>query len=543
MNDNTNNSFIDRIEKLNQIGISLSAEKDINKILETILMGAKHLTYADGGTIYLLNKNKELEFEVLCTSSLNIRMGGSTGKKITFPPIPLYTADGEPNNDMVVTHTILNDSTINIPDAYNEKSFDLSGTYEFDKKTGYHSKSFLTVPMKDHANEFIGVLQLLNATDPATDCVKAFSEEDQQLVESLASQAAVSITNQRLLQEQKTLFDSFINLLAVAIDEKSPYNGGHCKRVPELTMMLAEACNQSDNDYLKQFSLSEDDRYELEIAAWLHDCGKITTPEYVVDKSTKLETIYDRIHTIDTRFVALKNEYEINYLKQKIVACENGRKEQSLVLEKEYHRKVKKLEEDREFIRVANVGGEFMSPSHQERVQDISQYQWTNVDGKKENFLNENEIKNLLIPRGTLTEEERNVINNHIVMTIKMLESLPFPKHLKNVSEYAGGHHERMDGKGYPKGLTREQMSIQARIMAIADIFEALTASDRPYKKAKTLSESLFILGKMKQNQHIDPDLFKVFIDQKIYLSYGEKFLGPEQIDEVIKEDIPGYLD
>ena len=271
--------------------------------------------------------------------------------------------------------------------------------------------------------------------------------------------------------------------------------------------------------------------------------GKITTPEYVVDKSTKLETIYDRIHTIDTRFVALKNEYEINYLKQKIVACENGRKEQSLVLEKEYHRKVKKLEEDREFIRVANVGGEFMSPSHQERVQDISQYQWTNVDGKKENFLNENEIKNLLIPRGTLTEEERNVINNHIVMTIKMLESLPFPKHLKNVSEYAGGHHERMDGKGYPKGLTREQMSIQARIMAIADIFEALTASDRPYKKAKTLSESLFILGKMKQNQHIDPDLFKVFIDQKIYLSYGEKFLGPEQIDEVIKEDIPGYLD
>ena len=201
-----------------------------------------------------------------------------------------------------------------------------------------------------------------------------------------------------------------------------------------------------------------------------------------------------------------------------------------------------KCNADRDFLRQSNIGSEFMTPEHQQRVRDIAEHLVFDEHGNSQTFLSQDEVYNLNIARGTLTAEERQIINNHIVVTINMLESLPYPKDLKRVPEYAGGHHERMDGKGYPKGLTREQMSIPARVMGIADIFEALTSKDRPYKKAKTLSESLFILGKMKLNHHIDADLFDLFVREKVYLKYAKQFLEPEQIDEVDEANIPGYI-
>jgi HD-GYP domain-containing protein (c-di-GMP phosphodiesterase class II) len=525
-----------RLDQLNAIGASLSAERDINRLLEAILTAAKTITRADGGTLYRVTEEKSLRFEIVRTSSLKYYLGGTTGNPVPFYPIQLYK-DGKPNHSMVAAHTALTGKTINIADAYIAEGFDFSGTRAFDAKTGYRSQSFLTVPMRNHEGEAIGVLQLINAQDPRSGQIVPFSSSDQRLAESLASQAAIALTNRMLINQLEALFESFISLINGAIDEKSPYTGGHCQRVPRLTMLLAEAVNETAEGPLAEFHMSDKDRYELKIAGLLHDCGKVTTPVHVVDKATKLETIFDRVQLVDTRFEVLKRDAEIDSLKRRLsmdrmeVSEEEGRLRDRL----------RKLDDDRKFLHACNIGGERMSDEHIEHVKRIAQYRWRDVSGHEAEFLTTDEVKNLTIRAGTLTEEERKVINHHIVATIRMLEALPWPKHLTKVPEYAGGHHERMDGKGYPKGLTRDEMSVQARCMGIADIFEALTAKDRPYKKGKTLSESLEILGRMRQNHHIDPDLFDVFVRRKVYRRYAEMFLDKEQIDEVDESRIPGY--
>ena len=532
--------FLSKLEYLNAIGIALSQERDIHKLLETILIAAKNLTHADGGTLYRLNGGK-LQFEIVRTDSLSIAMGGTSGNPVPFYPIPLADKDGNPNYTMIAAYAALTHKTVNIADAYTEEGFDFSGTRNFDKRTGYRSTSFLTVPMKNHEGEIIGVLQLLNAQDPTTREVIAFAEEDQRLAESLASQAAIALTNRLLIQQLEVLFESLIDLINTAIDDKSPYTGGHCKRVPTLTMMLAEAASSTDIGPLAAFRMSDKDRYELKIAGLLHDCGKITTPVHVVDKATKLQTIYDRIELVAQRFESLKRDAEIEMLRAKVRALEAHDEESARRAEEACATKLRQYDDDREFLRRTNIGSERMRPEDQARVSQIARYQLRNERGDVVRFLSKDEEDNLNIPYGTLNPGEREIINHHIVATIKMLEALPWPRHLGNVPEYAGGHHERMDGKGYPKGLTREQMSVQARVMGIADIFEALTAKDRPYKPGKTLSDSLAILGRMKENGHVDPDLFDIFVRDKVYLSYAREFLDPEQIDEVDEKLIPGY--
>jgi HD-GYP domain-containing protein (c-di-GMP phosphodiesterase class II) len=531
--------FLSKLEYLNAIGIALSQERDINKLLETILVAAKNLTHADGGTLYRLVGDK-LQFEIVRTDSLSIAMGGSSGNSVPFYPIPLHK-DGKPNYTMIAAYAALTHKTVNVADAYTEEGFDFSGTRNFDKRTGYRSTSFLTVPMKNHDGDIIGVLQLLNATDPATGLVTSFGEEDQRLAESLASQAAIALTNRLLIQQLEVLFESLIELINTAIDEKSPYTGGHCKRVPTLTMMLAESAHAAAAGPLAEFRMTEKDRYELKIAGLLHDCGKITTPVHVVDKATKLQTIYDRVELVATRFEALKRDAEIEMLRGKLKALEAGDDESARRAEEACSAKLRQYDDDREFLRRTNIGSERMRAEDQARVSQIARYTMKNERGEPDRFLTRDEEDNLNIPYGTLSAGERQVINHHIIATIKMLEALPWPRHLLNVPEYAGGHHERMDGKGYPKGLTREQMSVQARVMGIADIFEALTAKDRPYKPGKTLSESLGILGRMKENGHVDPDLFDIFVRDKVYLKYAREFLDPEQIDEVDEKLIPGY--
>lgn len=542
MNDATSMDLLERLTELNQIGIALSRQKDITRLLEVILAAAKEITNADGGTLYRMHQDKELRFEIMLTDSLGIAMGGSTGKPIPYLPVKLYEDDGRPNNSMVVAYAVLHDQTVNVTDAYTERGFDFSGTKIFDGKTGYRSKSFLTVPMKNHEDEIIGVLQLINAKDRQTGEIVSFSDADQNLVESLASQAAVALTNRLLINQLEELFEAFINLINAAIDDKSPYTGGHCQRVPQLTMLLAEAVNNATAGPLASFKMSEKDRYELKIAGMLHDCGKVTTPVHVVDKATKLQTIYDRVNVIDTRFEVLKRDAEIRILQAKFDAVERGDKSVWPELDARLSAELMQLDADREFVRFCNIGVERMAPEDQQRVCNIGWgYKWRDLDGNESSpFLTDDEIKNLTIRSGTLTEEERKIINHHIEVTIMMLESLPWPKHLKNVPEYAGGHHERMDGRGYPRGLTQSQMSVQARVMGIADIFEALTAKDRPYKQGKTLTEALTILGKFKLNGHIDPDLFDIFLREKVYLRYAQQFLDPEQIDEVDLSKIPG---
>lgn len=538
----THNLF-ERLEQLNQIGVALSKETDINRLLQAILIAAKTITRAEGGTLYRVTEEKTLKFEIMLNDALNIAMGGATGVEIPFYPINLFDKDGKPVNSMVAAYAVHHDESVNIADAYTEKGFDFAGTKNFDKKTGYRSQSFLTVPMKNHENEIIGVLQLLNAKDPATGEIVVFSDADQHLAESLASQAAIALTNRLLINHLENLFESFINLINAAIDDKSPYTGGHCERVPVLTMLLAEAVNNVNVGPLKNFSMSDKDRYELKIAGLLHDCGKVTTPVHVVDKATKLQTIFDRIHLVDTRFEVVRRDAEIALLKARIAALETGDQQAVREGENEFQRRVREIDADREFLRLCNVGGEAMHPEDQERVRKLSaKYRWCDVQGNDVDFLSGEELENLTIRAGTLTAEERQIINHHIDVTIHMLEALPWPKHLKRVPEYAGGHHERMDGKGYPRGLTRDQMSVPARVMGIADIFEALTAKDRPYKRGKTLSESLTILGKFKLGGHIDPDLFDVFVWEKVYLKYAQQCLDAQQIDEVDLSKIPGYV-
>ncbi len=532
---NTVEGLLGRLEQLNDIGVALSRERDITRLLEYILLAAKGITRADGGTIYSKVVGADrLRFEILRTDSLGIAMGGSASQPINFPDLPLVNASGEANDSLVAAYAAIHRVTVNIEDAYNEPNFDFSGTRKFDQNTGYRSQSFLTVPMCNQDGDVIGVLQLLNAQKPGSTEVTTFSKADQQLVESLASQAAIALSNRLLMKQLEDLFESFIGLINLAIDEKSPYTGGHCQRVPALTMMLADATAQHQEGPLAAFSMTEMDRYELKIAGLLHDCGKITTPVHVVDKATKLQTLFDRIALIDTRFEVLKRDAEIAALRRQLALrpCVDEAAERIGMVD--LYNQLGTLDDERSFLRTANSGGEFMSDAAVARVQHIgSHYQWRDPDGQQTNFLSVDEIDNLSIRKGTLTLAERDTINYHIEATIKMLEKLPWPKHLQNVPEFAGGHHERMDGKGYPKGLTREQMSVQARIMGIADIFEALTASDRPYKHGMKLSQAIRIMVKMKKEGHIDPDLFDVFIQQGIYLRYAQEFVNPNQIDPV----------
>ena len=541
MGDTKTESF-ELIEKLNEIGIALSAEKNTPKLLEMILRGAKTILNADGGTLYLATEDKRyLQFEIIMNDSLGIMMGAKLGEPIPFDPLPLYDELGKPNNTMVAAHAAIHKKTINIPDAYVADGFDFAGTRAFDTKTGYRSQSFLTLPMLNHENELIGVLQLINAKSNIDNQIIEFSKVAQRIGESLASQAAIALTNNKLIGQFRELFESFINLMSEAIDKKSPYNGAHCRRVPTLTMMIADAACQADYGIFKDFDLDDDQRYELKIAGLLHDCGKVTTPVHVIDKATKLETIFDRIHLINTRFEVLKRDAEISFLQQKMAAIESGNLSIIPELEAAFQQKLAQYSSDQDFLRICNIGGEFMRDEYKERLQIIATYRWIDPQGVETNFLTENEVYNLNISRGTLTEEERKIINDHIVVTIEMLEQLPYPRNLRRVPEYAGGHHERMDGKGYPKGLTREQMSLPARMMGIADIFEALSAKDRPYKKGKTLTECLQILGNMKINNHIDPDLFDLFVSEKVYMRYANEYLDPDQIDEVDENKIPGY--
>ena len=520
----------DRLHRLSEIGMALSTEKNTDRLFEMILEEAKAITRADGQTLYSMNKDGNLKFEIMRNDTMNINMGGTSGIEIPYYPVKLWIDNQTPNKQNVSAYVALAQKTVNIHDAYEEEGFDFEGTKNFDEKSGYRSKSFLTVPLKNHENEIIGVMQLINARNDHDEVI-SFNKEMQEQLESLASQGAVALTNKRLVEELKTLFEAFIKLIATAIDKKSEYTGGHCNRVPVITMMLADAVAEITEGKFKDFSMTADQRYELYIAAWLHDCGKVATPPHVVDKSTKLETIFDRIELVKTRMELLKRDAEIAFLKRKL----NGQK--SDTFDEEYKETVRQIEENMAFLETCNVGGEFMKPDLQDRVSSIGEQQ-VNLYGKKQNFLTDEELKNLNIPKGTLLPEEREIINDHIVITIEMLEQLPYPKHLKNVPEFAGGHHEKMDGTGYPKGLKANQMSTQAKMMAIADIYEALTAADRPYKDGKKLSTAMRIMGFMKNDYHIDEDLFEIFVKSGVYKKYAEDYVAKTQIDDVDEEVI-----
>ncbi len=525
---------LSHIEQLANIGLALSIEKNIDILLEMIVDAARDLTCADAGTLYLVDEtNKTLKFQILQNDTMKTRMGGTSGIEVTLPPVPLEV-DGRPNHSNVSSYCALTGDVVNIPDVYEAEGFDFTGPRKYDEATGYRSKSMLVIAMRNHENDIIGVLQLLNAKDIDTKQTVSFSTEYVNLIGSLASQAAVALTNAELVQDLRDLLYSFIKSIATAIDEKSPYTGGHFSRVVDLTMMIAEKINGVKKGPFASVQFNEDEMEELKLAAWMHDVGKITTPEHVVDKSTKLETIFDRVDLVKTRFDLIAQTIEKDYLNKKlsIIKKEGPDSKKLNGMDEELEGKLCEVREEREFVVTCNTPKEFMDDERLDRLNSIAKKEFI-VDGKTHNYLTDNELYNLSIRKGSLTDEERKIIEGHASLTNKMLEQLPFPKKLANVASYASGHHEKLDGTGYPLGLKADELPLQARIMAIADVFEALTAGDRPYKQPMKLSQAVKILGFMKNDKHIDPDIFDLFIKEGIFQDYAKIELRPEQIDEL----------
>ncbi|KAA1162050.1 HD domain-containing protein [Pseudoalteromonas fuliginea] len=521
------------------ISVRLTTEKDSSKLLDDILQVIMSIANSDAGTIYSITDNKQLKFETVINESLDLYLGGRLGKPVDFPNIDLFI-DGKENKTAIVAHAVNSGEVINIPDVYAALPFDMSAARAMDARTGYRTQSMLTIPLKDHADDIIGVIQLINVKDDENNNIP-FSEELVTLIRSFASLGAISLTNSALIKDMEELFATFAEAIAMAIDEKSPHTGGHCKRVPALTLMLADAVHLIDKGPLATFKMSDAERHELDIAGWLHDCGKIATPDHVMEKSTKLETIFDRIKFIDAKFEIISRDLKIAYQQKIISAMKKNKPIEVLQFERLLDTELKQLALDRALLQRVNVGGEFLGEEEQAHIQRISTQYQLKINGEKIPLLSDNEVENLMIRRGTLTQGERDIMKRHMDITKNILDILPFPKHLSNVSEYALGHHEKLDGTGYPRGLTKEQMSVPARLMAIADIFEALSAVDRPYKKAKPVSECLHILGSMVNQNHLDADIFAVFIESEVYKHYINEYAKPEQLDEVDLDNLPGY--
>jgi len=512
----------DRLTRLVEVSRLLASEVETAPLLERILLVARDAAQADGGSIYLVEEGPAVRFAVAVSERLGLHLGGTSGRAVNIEPPPLFTEDGAPNHRSVIAHCVHERRTLNVADAYHEEGRDYAAARAFDERYGYRTRSVLTVPMIDHEGAVIGVLQLLNA-GAAGGVVRAFATEEEHYIEALAAQAGIALEKQHLIERLQVLFESLVRLVNDAIDEKSPYTGAHCRRVPELAMMLAEAAHRTEEGALAAFRMSESDRRELRLAALLHDCGKIATPVHVVDKATKLSTLFDRIALVEARFDLAESEAKIALFE----ALAGG--EPRAAAESRYRDTIAALAADRAFLREANRGVERMRDEHVERVRVIAKRR---IGGGRP-LLTDDEVANLTIQSGTLNAEERQIINRHVTTTIRMLESLPWPRQLARVPEYAGAHHERVDGKGYPRGLTRSEMSWPARIVALADVFEALTAGDRPYKPARSIAESLAILERMKLSGHVDPDLFDLFVRERVYSDYARKFLDPAQLGDV----------
>ena len=521
------------------ISIRLTTEKNSSKLLDEILQVVMSIAHSDAGSIYSITPNKQLKFETVINKSLNLYLGGTLGGPVDFPNIDLFI-DGKPNDTAIVAHSVNTGEVINIPDVYDALPFDMSAARKMDARTGYRSESMLTIPLKDHEDDIIGVIQLINVKDAQNKNIP-FSEELVTLIRSFASLGAISLTNSTLVKDMEVLFSTFAEAIAMAIDEKSPHTGGHCKRVPALTLMLADAVHKIDKGPLADFIMSPEDRHELSVAGWLHDCGKIATPDHIMEKSTKLETIFDRIEFIDAKFEIISRDLELSYQQQIISAIKQNKSVEVLQFERLLETELKQLALDRALLQRVNIGGEFLGEEEQAHILRISKQYSLKINGEETSLLTDDEVENLMIRRGTLTQGEREIMKRHMDITKNILDILPFPKHLSNVAEYALGHHEKLDGTGYPRGLTKEQMSVPARLMAITDIFEALSAVDRPYKKAKPVSECLNILGNMVSNNHLDPDIFAIFIESEVYKNYINEYANPEQLDEVDFDNLPGY--
>ena len=517
------------ILELTAIGKALGAGKDIRDLLEMILSIARRFTKADGGTLYLVDRNHQnLVFHVIHNESLNIKNKKSLPD---LPCVPLYTEDHTtPNFSNVSSYVFHTGEIVNIKDVYKVKKFKFNGTRKFDSTLHYRSRSMVVIPMRNHEEDIIGILQLINAVDPFTGNVIAFSRDNQEKAAALANQASVILTQQMLILEMRQLFEAFIKAIAVSIDEKSKHTGGHIQRVTELSMMIAEKINQ-DTTLFENITLSEDQMDELRVAALMHDTGKITTPEHIIGKSTRLETVHDRIELIKTRWELFKTNQKLIAAQKKLALCDHTAHAKEIEqIDKQCMENITLLEKEFQTLSHINSSRENID---KDRIDDLNRIykKSEKIFDRQTPYLTEDEFENLSVLRGTITSSERDVINNHAYLTEKILSNLPWPKKLANIPDIAGAHHEKLDGSGYPRHRVKDNLNLQARILAIADIFEALSARDRPYKEPMSLSRTVEVLNRMGEKGLLDKDIIKVFFETHTHLDYAKKHLALSQIN------------
>jgi len=505
-----------KFERIMEVNQELSSQVDKNKLFEMILTLTRELTHCEAGTLYIMSKDKkDLEFKVVQNDPMNIQMGG-TNDNLTWDPLPLYVKNGYKNENMVAVVSALENKIINISDVYHNKTYDFEGTKRFDKNTGYKSKSMLVIPLVNHEEDVIGVLQLINKTK-VLDEVIPFDDADETIIKALAGHAAMALTNTQLISSLDDFLNSFVSTIGQAIDTKSRHTMNHIGNVAKIANLISKAIHDDETIY-KEVKYSKNDFKQIKLAAMMHDIGKISMPESIIDKGTKLETIIDRIEIIQNKFEILKRDLEILLLKD-------------IITKEDYLESITQIKDDFEFIKDINIGSEFLDDEKVDRIQTISEYTYI-LNDKKISLLTQDEVKNLSIRKGTLTDDEKDTMNNHAKLSLDMLSTLPFPKKYDKVLNIAANHHEKLNGKGYPRGLNKNDLTLEDRIMILADIFEALTARDRPYKEGKKLSEVFNILSIMAKNDEIDADLLKFFHDSEALFDYANEKLEPSQIDE-----------
>ena len=519
------------IKRLTRIGESLSSETDLDKIFDMILDEGISFTRADAATIYTVNQDAtKLQFEIVYNATLNLRKGG-TREPVNWKSIDLYDENGNPVDNKIVTNVYHHKHSLCFVDVYKAEGYDVSGTIKTDRENNYRCKSMLTIPLKNHEDTVLGVIQFINAMDEEGNIIP-FTEEHKAMLSSLASQAAIALSNKKLIENLEELLNQFIRSIAGAIERKSKYSSNHITRVALLTEMIANKINDKGEKYFPGRKFSENELKELSMAGWMHDVGKIVTPEAIMDKSTKLETICDRIELVKLRLE--KMELLLSCLQTKLNENEFADFiHQHIDSELEPKDFPNYFTNITNFLINVNVGKEFVDKADLEKIEKLGKIDFE-YEGKHYFIFTEDEKKNMLISgRGTFTPEEMKIMQDHVAITWEMLSKLSFPKKYENVAFYAATHHEALNGKGYPNGYKAENLPLQSRILAVADIFEALTAADRPYKPAKTLSESLTIMGFMVKDGHLDKDLVDFFLDSGLYKEYAERFMKKDYIDDV----------
>ncbi len=496
--------ILEQVKDILNIGIALSAEKDHNRLLEMIVTEARRITAADGGTLYLC-ESEHLLFKIIQNDTMQTYQGGM-GEPVNLPPVPM-----RPEN--VSSYAALSHQSVNIPDVYEAEGFDFSGPKNYDKITGYRTGSMLVIPLENHEGDVIGVLQLLNAKDGEGNTIP-FAPHFEKVISSLASQAAISLTNMQLLADIERLFNSFVEVMATAIDSRTPYNANHTRRVALLAGELARVIDGEKEEKWAEIDFSEDRTAQLVMAGWLHDIGKIATPLSVMNKSSRIEA---QLELVLQRLDYIEASLKAHYLEEKLIHLDNGDLDRVKALDNKWQEDKDQVDQTRELIIKVDHPATFVDKEIMQKIQEIAVRIYRDQAGNEHTWLTDVELTGLSVVKGTLTDAERQIMEDHVVVTQRMLDKIPFTRKLKEVPYFASIHHEHLDGKGYPRGLTGDEIPLEGRILALVDVFDALTAADRPYKKAMSTEQALKILGFMVKDGELDGDLLQLFTEKTVW--------------------------